>query len=134
MKKTTTYAVIDTVIGTIVGNGLDDAEVKECLFLNKLGCSEERFAVFEETPDLVKYLYDLAATLHEEGQEAWNMGDNQGADLCKEDSAKLLEVASELEELYGEPDTDGGDWQEEEVYFCDVCSLHYAVDEPCPFH
>ena len=102
MKKTTTYAVIDTVTGVVIGTGLDAEEARECIFLNKLGCSNERYATFEETEDLVRYLYDLAATIYEDGAEADSMGDDQGAAQCADESSKMLSIAGELEEIYAD--------------------------------
>lgn len=112
MKKTQTYAVVDTVIGSVIGTDFTSEEVKQCIFLNSLGCTNDRYETYEETPDLVKYLYDLAATVYSDGAEAHSMGDNQGADQCHEESSKLLNIAVQLEEAYEEPETSGGNWQD----------------------
>jgi len=47
MKKTQTYAVLDTVTGELT-TGLDYQEMKQCLFLNKLGCTPDRLEAYEE--------------------------------------------------------------------------------------
>jgi hypothetical protein len=100
MKKTQTYAVIDTVTGSVIGNGLTAEEATQCIFLNTEGSANTRFETYAETAGLVKYLYDLAATLYSDGAEAWSEGDKQGADQCHQESNKLLDIAVELEEIH----------------------------------
>ena len=123
MKKTKTYAVIDTVIGLVIGTDLTAEEARQCIFLNKLGCSNERYETYEETPDLVKYLYDLAATMYSDGAEAWTHGDKDGADTCYQETQKLLDVAESLEEIYEEEahaywgNSFDVEWPDDEVLF-----------------
>ena len=103
MKKTTTYAVIDTVIGTVIGTGLDAEEATQCIFLHTEGSTHNgQYETHEETVHLVTYLYELAADVYSDGEEAWAHGDDQGSDQCRDQSDKLLDIAVELEEIYGQ--------------------------------
>jgi len=52
MKKTQTYAVVDTVTGELIGTELTNEEMKHCLFLNQLGCTPDRLEVYKEAPPM----------------------------------------------------------------------------------
>ncbi len=52
MKKTQTYAVVDTVTGELIGTELTHEEMKQCLFLNQLGCTSDRLEVYKEAPPM----------------------------------------------------------------------------------
>ena len=127
MKKTQTYAVVDTVTGELIGTELTNEEMKQCLFLNQLGCTANRLEVYKEAPGLVESIYDKAGDAYSDGAEAYHDGDKEHANTCREESQKLLNIAAQLEEAYDldeqldlhwpepsyeEPETSGGNWQD----------------------
>ena len=127
MKKTQTYAVADMVTGELITTELTHEEMKQCLFLNQLGCTANRLEVYKEAPGLVEGMYDCAADAYSDGAEAYKCGDKEAAKECYEQSQKLLNIAVQLEEAYDldeqldlhwpepsyeEPETSGGNWQD----------------------
>jgi hypothetical protein len=102
MKNQQTYAVVDTITGELIGTELTHEEKEQCLFLNKIGCNPDRLAVYKEAPGLVASIYDKAADVYSDGAEAYHDGDKEHANTCRDESEKLLNIAAQLEESYGE--------------------------------